>query len=161
MAHKVKCKFCGETFDRDKEECVKINSRYAHSDCYTKGQQFAALEKEKYRRITDLIVELNGPDNDWARIGSQIKKFLSEGMTYDGIYGALYYFHIIRKRKYKSIGIVPHIYDEARKYYEREHNIYAQAEQVKTEEQQLENKKEVVVIKPIEKENKFISFDYD
>ena len=161
MAHKVKCKYCGLTFDRDVEECVKINTRYAHSECYAKGQQAAALEEEKYRKITDLIVTLDKGEIDWARVGSQIKRFLNNGMTYDGIYYTLYYFHIIKKNKYKSVGIVPYVYDEAKRYYEREDNIYGQAMEVKTKGIKTETKEDIVVIEPLKKDKKLISFDYD
>lgn len=161
MAHKVKCKYCGLTFDRDVEECVKINTRYAHSECYAKGQQAAALEEEKYRKITDLIVTLDKGEIDWGRVGSQIKRFLNNGMTYDGIYYTLYYFYIIKKNKYKSVGIVPYVYDEAKRYYEREGNIYGQAMEVKTKGIKTETKKDIVVIEPLKKDKKLISFDYD
>lgn len=37
MAHKVKCFFCGVTFDRDKEPFVQIGTRrYAHMSCSNK-----------------------------------------------------------------------------------------------------------------------------
>ena len=37
MAHKVKCFFCGVTFDRDKEPFVQIGARrYAHMSCSNK-----------------------------------------------------------------------------------------------------------------------------
>lgn len=30
----VKCFFCGETFDREKISCIKVNNRrYAHASC--------------------------------------------------------------------------------------------------------------------------------
>lgn len=30
----VKCFFCGETFDREKIPCIKVNNRrYAHASC--------------------------------------------------------------------------------------------------------------------------------
>lgn len=161
MAHKVKCKYCGLTFDRDIEECVKINTRYAHSECFTKGQQAAALEEEKYRKITDLIVTLDKGEIEWARIGAQIKKFLSLGMTYDGIYYTLYYFHIIKKNKYKGVGIVPYVYDEAKKYYEREGNIYGQAMEVKTKELKVKNKEDIIIVEPLKKDKKLINFDYN
>ena len=39
MAHKVKCYYCGKTFDRDKEPFIQINSRrYAHTSCGEKHQ---------------------------------------------------------------------------------------------------------------------------
>ena len=49
MAHPVKCSICGETFNRDKVECVATSSRrYAHKSCYDK-QQGLLSEEEIYK----------------------------------------------------------------------------------------------------------------
>lgn len=40
MAHKVKCKYCGENFDRDIKEFVQVsNTRYAHAECALRWAQ--------------------------------------------------------------------------------------------------------------------------
>ena len=37
--HKVKCKYCQEIFDRDKEPFVKVSERrYAHKLCFEQNQ---------------------------------------------------------------------------------------------------------------------------
>ena len=47
MAHPVKCKYCGQTFDRDKVEHVQVSkARYAHIECY-KEQQLSISQEEK------------------------------------------------------------------------------------------------------------------
>ena len=160
MSHVVKCIYCGKTFDRDKEECVKINRRYAHSDWYTNGVKIATANEEKYRRITDYIVQLDR-NPDWKMIGSQIKSFLKKGLTYDGIYYSLYYLYSVKKKPYKGIGIVPYIYDEARRYYERQSATYAQALDVSKKELEVTNAETTVTIKPVKANKKLISFDYD
>ena len=84
----VKCKFCSQQFDREKEEYVKIGNRYAHSSCYDLKQKEAA---EK-RQVTDLILELYKPyEPDWGMIGQQLSRYKDAGMTYPGMYYALKY----------------------------------------------------------------------
>ena len=56
-----------------------------------------------------------------TRAFSQIKQYEKKGYTYLGMIRALEYFFIIKKNSLAKakggIGIVPHIYDEAQKYY--------------------------------------------
>lgn len=45
MAHNVKCLICGETFDRDVHEAVKVNSRrYAHKTCAELHPEIKTME---------------------------------------------------------------------------------------------------------------------
>ena len=40
MAHKVKCLYCGVTFDRDKTPCEQVSAkRYAHIECSKQVQE--------------------------------------------------------------------------------------------------------------------------
>ncbi len=44
MAHNVKCYYCGETFDRDKEAYVQVSARrYGHASCYLRKKQAEEL----------------------------------------------------------------------------------------------------------------------
>ena len=44
IAHRVKCKYCGISFDRDKEEYVSLGSRrYAHAQCALREAAKASL----------------------------------------------------------------------------------------------------------------------
>ena len=37
--HLVKCYYCGQTFDANKEKFIMVNSRrYAHENCYNNNQ---------------------------------------------------------------------------------------------------------------------------
>ncbi len=45
MAHNVKCLICGQTFDRDIYEAVKVNSRrYAHKTCADQHPEIKTME---------------------------------------------------------------------------------------------------------------------
>ena len=48
MAHIVKCLYCGETFDADKEEFTKPRTnRYAHLHCSEEYEQLSELKEEQ------------------------------------------------------------------------------------------------------------------
>ena len=99
MAKKVKCKYCGQEFDREYTECVKVSTRYAHTECYEKAQQEAA----ELRKLTDLIQSLYYPQEpNWNLIGSQLKRYRDEGKTYMGMYYTLTYFFVIKENIIKK-----------------------------------------------------------
>lgn len=53
----VKCRYCGETFDRDTEKYALLRRRYAHAECYLQAFQNKS-EKEKVDIVDPLdIVE--------------------------------------------------------------------------------------------------------
>ena len=54
---KVTCKYCGEVFDKEREEWIKVSTRYAHKSCHEKAQAEAA----DLRKVTDLIKNLYYP----------------------------------------------------------------------------------------------------
>ena len=54
---KVICKYGKETFDRSREEFVKVSNRYAHKACYDRAKQ----EASELRKVTDLIKSLYLP----------------------------------------------------------------------------------------------------
>ena len=58
MAHRVKCYYCGITFDRDKVvDCVKVNgSRYAHLECHLKAQD--EKTQEEIVKLVDRLMNL-------------------------------------------------------------------------------------------------------
>ena len=120
MAAKVKCLYCNEEFSRERTEYTKVGRRYAHTTCYEANYEKEKKETEEYRKVTDLIQTLYHPQKpDWGTIGSQIKRYRDEGMTYMGIYYTLQYHCIVKGNdiRDKGIGIVPYIYQKAKAYY--------------------------------------------
>ena len=69
----VKCLYCGEIFDRNKEPCQKIGLRYAHQECY----DLNFTEEDDYKeKIYQFVKKIFGPDYKYQSIESQRKNFL-------------------------------------------------------------------------------------
>lgn len=161
MGKVYKCKYCGVQFSTDNELYVKVGNRYAHAECYKKHQE----ETQQLRKLTDLIKSLyTTKEPNWNIIGTQIKKYKDEGMTYYGMYYTLEYFFIIKKNdinKSAGIGIIPYQYKKAQDYYKNINNIYTQKAKVEQSKEKLQEQKEEVVIITNEKPHKkLIEFNY-
>ena len=125
MAHMVKCKVCGKSFDRDKIQAVKVGAnRYAHFTCKPDGEKVEMakpidadlLELEVY------IEQLLGNEYKPARVKKQIKSYKEEyGYTYSGMLKTLKWWYEIKgNSKDKAnggIGIIPFIYQDACNYF--------------------------------------------
>lgn len=161
-AKNVICKYCKKTFDREREEAVKISTRYAHKACHEKAQAEAA----DLRQLTDLIQSLYYPQKpNWTIIGSQIKRYKDEGMTYIGMYYTLTYFFIIKKndiKDSKGIGIIPYVYHKAKAYYKNNDSAYAKAAEINTREKiEVEQTENIITIIHEKPKKKLINFDYE
>lgn len=126
MAHPVKCFLCGKTFDRDKIPFKKINERrYAHIDCTQEGIADAlAKEQQDKDAFYQLVKQIYGKDYNYMLINTQAVKMQKEhGYTWSGMAGCLHWFYNINHGSLEDghggIGIIPFIYDECRKYYEK------------------------------------------
>lgn len=140
----VKCKYCGELFDRANTPCYKISTRYAHKDCFERieenkrpkdavfvepkeEEKIERMPPEERKKIYDYIQTILGDNAKWQVIGKQITKFLNMGFTPKGIYQALYYWYNIQHHSIEKangmIGIVEYIYDDAMEYYKRTEKI--------------------------------------
>lgn len=124
---KVKCPMCGEKFDRNEVEFVTKNSRYYHAACYdSEDMQKADREAESYKELISYICRLRGESRPSMLVLSQIKRYKEHGYTYGGIKMSLEYFHVIKGNpviKEKGIGIVESIYDVAKEYYKKRHEL--------------------------------------
>lgn len=122
----VKCTVCGDRFDRDKVQAVKVGARrYAHYRCMPEGE-LAPLEVKEIDpdlvALKDYIKELLKDDYVEARVNKQIKDFQQEyGYTYSGMLKSLIYFYEVKNnpidKSNGSIGIVPFVYKDAYNYY--------------------------------------------
>lgn len=125
---KVKCPICSLYFDRDKEKNVQIKTRFYHINCLSETSEGNRMILEEY--IKD-ILEI---DKISPLIKKQIKKYTEEdGMTYLEIRDTLKYFFELKngnKTKAQGIGIVPYVYDEAKKYYQKIYDITEKAKKV-------------------------------
>lgn len=112
---KVKCLICDEYFDKNNEECIKINNRYIHKNCYLNTEEGMKIQLEEYIKKVMHIEKIT------PLIKKQIITYYNiEHYSYQSILITLKYFYEIKNgdyRKAKGIGIVPFVYDEAQQYY--------------------------------------------
>ena len=165
MAAKVKCLYCQEEFSRERTEFMKVGRRYAHTKCYEEHYEKEKAEADEYRKVTDLIQKLYYPQKpDWGTIGSQIKRYKDEGMTYMGMYYTLQYHCIVKGNdiKEKGIGIIPYIYQKAKAYYKNVNNTYTKTAEIEQKKDlgvtQTENIVTIVHNKP---KKRLIDFNYE
>ena len=129
MSHYVKCPKCGETFDRDIIQAVRINGRrYGHAKCYPDNNNFVPLVEKKIseeQKIKNYAKSILKEQYVAARVNKQIKDFLAEGYTASGILKTLIYWYEIKhndiSKSMGGIGIVPYVYKQALDYY---YNLY-------------------------------------
>lgn len=150
----VKCLICGQSFDRDKEDYMKMGRRYAHRHCFdtlpvAEQEQYLAPDR-LYQYIKKLFNFSAVPTAVFFAAEQSVK---SKGMTYDGLYNAFKYaYEVLKKQKPMNnnvFGIIPYVYEEAQKYYSqkdttRKENI-AKVEELRNN---LDEEKIVVRIKP-------------
>lgn len=124
MAHKVKCIFCKQEFDRDKEPFVQVSDRrYAHKSCAETNMVQKNQNEQDYENLVNYIKKLFGVDYVSAKIAKQIKDMREEyNFTYSGMLGTLIYWYEIRngeiEKSNDGIFIIAYKYKDAKEYYE-------------------------------------------
>lgn len=123
VRRKVKCPGCGVYFYRDEEENILIKNRYWHKICYQQQQIKNEQSAQAIIELDNYICKLFGLDYVNARIKKQIKDCVEKyHYSYSGILKTLQYFFEIKKNPIEKanggIGIVPYVYDDAKKYFE-------------------------------------------
>ena len=88
----VKCKYCGNQFDRNKEPYVEVSARrYAHKECAEKQRQSISKEELDYMELEKYIKKLFNMNVISAKVRKQIKDYRQTyGYTYTGIQKTLY-----------------------------------------------------------------------
>lgn len=123
MAHKVKCIYCGKTFDRDKIPYIQVSSRrYAHKECSMSEDEKLKKEEQDKIALENYIMKMFNTTYIDPRIRKQIKQYIEDyHYTYSGIHKSLTYFYEIKGNSIEKanggIGIVPYIYQKAYQYY--------------------------------------------
>ena len=120
----VKCKFCGETFDRNDPNIkfIKIKNRYAHQSCYDKQDKAKLEEDEAWSNIIEYLTQLLGDDFEFVKTDKMLQNYKTKyNFTYTGMYKALKWYYEIdngsKENANGGIGIMPYIYEKAYKYY--------------------------------------------
>lgn len=116
MARKVKCPECG-TYN-DKENTVYHNSKYYCKICFENKQK----EAQDYKNLVAYICGLYQIEAPTGWMLKQIKDYKEQfNFTYRGIKTTLHYFYEIQEgnsvEDSMGIGIVPFVYDEAKRFY--------------------------------------------
>lgn len=163
---KVKCIYCKQQFDREKEPFKEVKPRrYAHLNCAKNFAMLLSKEEKAELALETYIENLFGEQYVSPRVRSQLKTYYKPPYKYtaEGILKSLKYWYEVKKADIKKanggIGIVPSIYKEANNYYEM---IYlANLRNQKT--QKIEKKVIEIHIAPperkINKTNKFTFLD--
>lgn len=166
--HKVKCIICGQPFDRDKVQAVRVGARrYAHQACdpdNTDLEPLAIKEDPELTKLKDYIKQIYGDSCNWAMTNKYINKFVNEnGYSYSGILKSLVYFFEVKGNSIEkangSIGIVPYVYQNAYDYY---YSLFLakQQNQDKNVISMTQKTKEITIKPPkIKKKIKFFNFE--
>lgn len=118
----VKCIYCGEQFDRLSEPNVKIGRRYAHQKCYENQDAETLKQQQDEHDFWEYIKEIYGSDYNYISIKKQVESYIKQyNFTYSGMLKSLKWFYEIKHNDKESsngrVGIIPYIYEEAKKYY--------------------------------------------
>jgi hypothetical protein len=151
MPRQIKCQYCNKKFDKIEGNYEKVNTKYYHKECFIKWQQENQDRQELYDYIKE-IFHITFPTGFMLR---QIKEYKEvRGYTYKGMTLALKYFFEIQKNnpKVQSLGIIPYIYDQAKKYWR---DIKIKQKQMEKDEQP----KEKIIINIFSEENKPIELN--
>lgn len=146
----VKCLYCGEQFDRLSVPCVKLGRRYAHKECY-EAQDEEQLKKDKDKHdFFEYIKEIYGSDYNYISISKQAENYIKQyNFTYSGMLKSLKWFYEVKQNDKESsngrIGIIPYIYEDAKKYY---YNLYLAQQRNKDVQGYTLEVKEIVIARP-------------
>lgn len=162
---KVKCLFCGEQFYREDVEFVQVKNRYAHKECFDKAEANKSQEEKDLKELEEYIMKMFNETFVNARIRQQIKRMREQyNYSYSGILKSLIYFFEIRRNSIEKanggIGIVPYVYEDARKYYYDLYMAQKRNEDKKVGELVLKGR-EIKIKPPIRKPREIKLFDLE
>lgn len=146
----VVCKICKGTINKLTDEYVKKNNGYIHKKCLSVDDQD---KSELCNYICDIFhLKAPGPINN-----TLIAKFHNEnGYSYKSMYYTLKYHFEVKKGSVEKaegrIGIIPYVYDEAKRYYENLSNT--QTTILNTVTKQLNQGDKIIAIKVAPKKKK-------
>lgn len=118
---------CKVNIDRNTEPFEEHNKRYYHEECFRTYHIGAVHYKELIEYICE-IYNIKAPRGLMVR---QIKEYQEEmGYTLKGMEMSLRYFHEVLENEAdaKGIGIIPYVYEDAKRHYMYMANVRASAE---------------------------------
>lgn len=123
----VKCYFCGQTFDRNKEPFVKVNARrYAHRKCAEQQDERVLQQIEDREQFYEIVKKIYGSKYNYIMINSQAEEYIKQyNYTWSGMTGCLYWFYILNhgslEEGHGGIGIIPYIYDNVKDFFKTQY----------------------------------------
>lgn len=154
----VKCPYCEERFDRNDPSIlfVKLGRRYAHKSCYEKHEATMSQEEKDLRDLYEYIKTLLGTDYNFKKVERQIKEYkgYKDGndmpYTYSGMLASLRWFYEIKGNSKEAanggIGIIPYIYNDAKKYY---YNLFLAQKKNENIKKYVVTTEEITITSPI------------
>lgn len=119
MSKQVKCPSCGKK--NNKEETIKIQTRYYCLDCGEKKKKKTELNLDGWDELYKYICNLYDIDKPTGMMFKQIKEFRTEyGYTNKGIYLTLKYYYETLGHEIKEntgLGIVIYYYEQAKQHF--------------------------------------------
>lgn len=120
--HMVKCPVCNKQFDANTEPFVKEGRRYLHKECAENKEALKSEEEKDKEALFNYIIKLYDVEFVSPLMQRQIKQYITDyKYSYSGIHKALVYFYEVKgnslEKSNGSLGIVPHIYQKAYRYY--------------------------------------------
>ena len=127
----VKCPYCNKEFDAQPsgENIIwkKVNGRrYAHIKCLEGVSAETLKEEQDIDALYKYIKNILGDDLSYVKFKRQIDQYHKElGYTYTGMLSSLKWYYEVEQmgqdkdKAHSGVGIIPYIYNDARKYYYR------------------------------------------
>lgn len=153
-----KCKWCGEWVDKSLNDYSKTNVGYYHNQCY---EQFE-LNKQHMSELNSYISKIYNVEFPTGWMLKQIKEYKdNRKYTYKGMELTLRFIcevenKYLREASDSGLGLIPYYYEKAKQYYINLYSVTKSAESV-----EIENKAEIVYLKPPDnkKKNKLINIE--
>jgi hypothetical protein len=127
VAKQVKCPYCNQYLN--KEDAYEYKKRYYHQSCFDTWQ----LESEHRKELLAYICEIYKLEAPTGMMLKQIKDFKDElHYKYKGMELALRYFYETLGNSVQSgtgIGIVPFVYEDAKRHYIMKLNVEKSVEE--------------------------------
>lgn len=122
--HIVTCRYCKQKFDTNKEEWIQPTSKqYFHAACFKKlpeEKQIKLVEEDLFFRTLKKYI----PDYNYVQSKKLADKYIKDyKFTWMGMAFTLEYYYGICGNSTKgakdTIGIIPYVYEQAKKYNDR------------------------------------------
>lgn len=138
MARLPKCKWCNEEIE-DKSNAIKKSNGWWHNSCFEEKEKQKNENKSDRQLLLDYINELyEGQIPKYVYI--QIEEFKKNyNMTYMGMLLTLEYAFCEKDITFdneKGVGIIPYLYDECSKEWQRQQEINKAIEEFEFEERE-------------------------